>query len=151
MQLSVPCQQCWITKCRWPTFEYKKIHRLMMWWFSSVLLSILLYSLYWLDNCPCGYRVCLSYVVFCFKTNFNFLANKDSSLGCRAIKMAFSWQDLTDLCQYYSLSISSKRGNINTAALVTIAQCNTLVVLCSRQLIGPADWAFVTLGPLHCN
>jgi len=45
----------------------------------------------------------------------------------------------------------SKRGNINTAALVTIVQCNTLVVLCSRQLIGPADWVFVTLGPLRCD
>jgi len=33
----------------------------------------------------------------------------------------------------------SKRGNINTAALVTIAQCNTLVARCTRQLIGPAD------------
>jgi len=36
----------------------------------------------------------------------------------------------------------SKRGNINTAALVTIAQCNTLVARCSRQL---------TLGPLRCD
>jgi len=36
----------------------------------------------------------------------------------------------------------SKRGNINTAALVTIVQCNTLVAQCSRQLIGPADWVF---------
>jgi len=26
-----------------------------------------------------------------------------------------------------------------TAALVTIVQCNTLVALCSRQLIGPAE------------
>jgi len=43
---------------------------------------------------------------------------------------------------------SSKRGNINTAALVTIAQCSTLV-RCSRQLIGPADWVFVTLAPLR--
>jgi len=34
----------------------------------------------------------------------------------------------------------SKTGNINTAALVTIAQCNTLVARGSRQLIGPADW-----------
>jgi len=34
----------------------------------------------------------------------------------------------------------SKRGNINSAALVTIAQCNTLVARCSRQLLGPADW-----------
>jgi len=25
-----------------------------------------------------------------------------------------------------------------------------VVVLCSRQLIGPVDWGFVTLGPLHC-
>jgi len=45
----------------------------------------------------------------------------------------------------------SKRGNINTAALVTIVQCNTLVARCSRQLIGPADWVFVTLGPLRCD
>jgi len=45
----------------------------------------------------------------------------------------------------------SKRGNINTAALVTIVQCNTLVARCSRQLIGPADWVFVTLGPLRCE
>jgi len=45
------------------------------------------------------------------------------------------------------------RGNINTAAVhvVTIAQCNTLVARCSRQLIGPADWVFVTLGPLRCD
>jgi len=34
----------------------------------------------------------------------------------------------------------SIRENINTAALVTIVQCNSLVVLCSMQLIGPADW-----------
>jgi len=39
----------------------------------------------------------------------------------------------------------SKRGNINAAALVTILLCNTLVARCSRQLIGPADWVFVTL------
>jgi len=45
----------------------------------------------------------------------------------------------------------SKRGNINTAALVTMAQCNTLVARCSRQLIGPADWVFVTMGPLRCD
>jgi len=31
----------------------------------------------------------------------------------------------------------SKRGNINTAAIVTIVQCNTFVARCSRQLIGP--------------
>jgi len=42
----------------------------------------------------------------------------------------------------------SKRGNINTADVVTIVWCNILVVLCSRQLIGPADWVFVTLGLL---
>jgi len=28
-------------------------------------------------------------------------------------------------------------------------QCNTLVVRCSMQVIGPADWVFVTLGPLY--
>jgi len=49
------------------------------------------------------------------------------------------------------MMVWSKRGNINTAALVTIAQCNTLVARCSRQLIGPADWVFVTLGPLRCD
>jgi len=41
--------------------------------------------------------------------------------------------------------------NINTAALITIVQCNTLVARRSRQLIDPADWVFVTLGPLHCD
>jgi len=39
-------------------------------------------------------------------------------------------------------------GNVNIAALVTIVQCNTLV-LCSRQFLGPADWVFVTLA--LCN
>jgi len=34
------------------------------------------------------------------------------------------------------MMVWSKRGNMNTAALVTIAQCNTLVARCSRQLIG---------------
>jgi len=37
------------------------------------------------------------------------------------------------------MMVWSKRGNINTAALVTIAQCNTVVARCSRQLIGPAN------------
>jgi len=41
-------------------------------------------------------------------------------------------------------------GSRGTAALVTIVQCNSFVVLCSRQLIGPVDWVFVTLGPLRC-
>jgi len=45
------------------------------------------------------------------------------------------------------MMVWSKRGNINTAALVTIVQCNTLVAQCSRQLIGPADWVFVTVHP----
>jgi len=49
------------------------------------------------------------------------------------------------------MMVWSKRGNINTAAVVTIAQCNTLVARCSSQLIGPADWVFVTLGHLHCD
>jgi len=49
------------------------------------------------------------------------------------------------------MMVWSKKGNINTAALVTIAQCNTLVAWCSRQLIGPADWVIVTLGPLRCD
>jgi len=47
--------------------------------------------------------------------------------------------------------VCSKRGNINTAALVTIAQCNTLVARCSKQLIGAANWVFVTMGTLHCD
>jgi len=33
---------------------------------------------------------------------------------------------------------------------LTIAQCNTLVARCSKHLIGPAGWVFVTLGPLRC-
>jgi len=49
------------------------------------------------------------------------------------------------------MMVWSKRGNINTAAVVTIVQCNTLVARCSRQLIGPADSVFVTLGPLRCD
>jgi len=49
------------------------------------------------------------------------------------------------------MMVWSKRGNIITAALVTIAHFNTLVARCSRQLIGPADWVFVTLGPLRCD
>jgi len=49
------------------------------------------------------------------------------------------------------MMVWSKRGNINTAALVTITQCNTFVARCSRQLIGPADWVFVTLAPLRCD
>jgi len=49
------------------------------------------------------------------------------------------------------MTVWSKRGNINTAALVTIAQCNTLIARYSRQLIGPADSVFVTLGLLRCD
>jgi len=44
-----------------------------------------------------------------------------------------------------------QRGNIYTAALVTVVRCTTLVARCSRQLIGPADWVFVTQGPLRCD
>jgi len=45
-----------------------------------------------------------------------------------------------------------ERCNINTAQLLLVArvQCSTLVAQCSRQRIGPADWVFVTLGPLRC-
>jgi len=46
------------------------------------------------------------------------------------------------------MMVWSKRGNINTAAQVTIAECNTLVVRCSRQLIGPADWVYCHTGTL---
>jgi len=34
--------------------------------------------------------------------------------------------------------------------VLNILLCNTLVVRCSRQLTGPADWVFVILGPLSC-
>jgi len=40
---------------------------------------------------------------------------------------------------------------INTATLVTMVQCNTSIARCTRELIGPSDWVFVTLGPLCCN
>jgi len=45
------------------------------------------------------------------------------------------------------MMVWSKRGNINTAALVTIVQCNTLVMRCFRQLIGPADWVLSHWDP----
>jgi len=35
------------------------------------------------------------------------------------------------------------------AALVTIILCNAVVARYSRQLTGPADWVFLTLGPLR--
>jgi len=58
------------------------------------------------------------------------------------------WISLSlSVCPYHCVYLC---GNINTAALVTITQCHTLVARCSRQLIGPADWVFVTLGPLRC-
>jgi len=64
--------------------------------------------------------------------------------GCRKRRLNQAplplWPHLITLMNW------SKRGNINTAAVVTIAQCNTLVVRCSRQLVGPADWG-TTLGP----
>jgi len=56
-----------------------------------------------------------------------------------------------DLCLiwFYSRSVGHLL-NINTAALVTIVWYNTLVAGCSRQLVGPADWVFVSLGHLRC-
>jgi len=72
------------------------------------------------------------------------MAHPLSSLSVKVLDSA----DLIALVEPHGWS---KRGNINTAALVTIVQCNTLVARCSRQLIGPADWVFVTLGPLRCD
>jgi len=43
--------------------------------------------------------------------------------------------------------VLEKKREHNTAALVTIAQCNTFVVRCSRQLIGLADWALSHWDP----
>jgi len=70
--------------------------------------------------------------------------------GCRKTRLNQAPLNLRGLI-WLLMTVWSKRGNINTAALVTIAQCNTLVARCSRQLIGPADWVFVTLGPLRCD
>jgi len=36
-----------------------------------------------------------------------------------------------------------------TAFLLELS--NTLVMRCSKQLTGPADWVFVTLVPLRCD
>jgi len=66
------------------------------------------------------------------KTKFALLSVRQFNAGCGQVFQRFI-----------------ERGNINTAALVTIAQCNILVARCSRQLIGLADWVFVTLGPLR--
>jgi len=66
--------------------------------------------------------------------------------GCRKRRLnqaPFNLRGLT----WLPMMVWSKRGNINTASLVTISQCNTLVARCSRPLIGPADWVFVTLDP----
>jgi len=70
--------------------------------------------------------------------------------GCRKRRLNQAPLNLRGLISLVMM-VWSKRGNINTAALVTIAQCNTLVARCSRQLIGPADWVSVTLGPLRCD
>jgi len=72
--------------------------------------------------------------------------------GCRKRRLNQAPLNLRGLI-WSLIMVWSKRGNINAAALVTIhvAQCNTFVARCSRQLIGPADWVFVTLGPLRCD
>jgi len=70
--------------------------------------------------------------------------------GCRKMRLNQAPLNLRGLI-WLLLMGWSKRGNINihVAALVTIGlvQCNTLVARCSKQLLGPADWVFVTLGP----
>jgi len=66
--------------------------------------------------------------------------------GCRKRRLNQAPLNLRSLISLLMM-VWSKRENINTAALVTIAQGNTLVARCSRQLIGLADWFFVTLGP----
>jgi len=69
--------------------------------------------------------------------------------GCRERRLSQAPLNLRGLI-WLLMMVWSKRGNINTAALVTTVQCNTLA-RCSRQLIGPADWVFVILGPLRCD
>jgi len=70
--------------------------------------------------------------------------------GCRKRRLNQAPLNLCSLT-WLLMMVWSIRWNINTAAVVTIAQCNTLFAWCSRQLIGPADWVFVTLGPLRCD
>jgi len=70
--------------------------------------------------------------------------------GCRKRRLNQASLNLRGLI-WLLMMVWSKRGNFNTADLVTIAQCNTLVARCSRQLVGPADWVFVTQGPLCCD
>jgi len=70
--------------------------------------------------------------------------------GCRKRRLNQAPLNLRGLI-WLLMTVWSKRGNINTAVVVTIAQCNTLVARCSRQLIGPADWVIVTLWPLRCD
>jgi len=108
-----------------------------------------------------GSRCCLE--TFGDTRNIVLDRNLDFPHGFDAAFTKLLWP-LFELVKFLSLCMSlslrgfiwllmmvwSKRGNINTAAVVTIIQCNTLVARCSRQLIGPADWVFVTLGPLRC-
>jgi len=69
--------------------------------------------------------------------------------GCRKRRLNQAFLNLRGLI-WLLMMVWSKTGNINTAALVTIAHCNTLVAQFSRQLIDPADWVFITLELLCC-
>jgi len=75
----------------------------------------------------------------------------DEALLREAVHSIFSGIITCQAPQPHLICGEGQRGNINTAALVTIAQYNTLVARCSSQLIGPAGWVFVTLGPLRCD
>jgi len=69
---------------------------------------------------------------------------------CRKRRLNQAFLNLHGLI-WLLMMVWSKRGNINVAAVVIIAHCDTLGARCSRQLIGPEDWVFVTLGLLCCD
>jgi len=78
------------------------------------------------------------------------------SLGCVEIVVTFLMFYfmfvIHQMLQMWFFAIGEARlFSLSISLAVTRLLCNTPVAWCSRQLIGPADWVFVTLGPLRCD
>jgi len=67
--------------------------------------------------------------------------------GCRKSRLKQAPLNLRGII-WLVMMVWTKRGNINiNINATTIAQCNTLVVRCFRQLIGPANWVLSHWDP----